>query len=736
MYKNRRNHILTNQIGDIYVLREHPKRRTLIPTLAMKQLFLGFLLLLTLTVSPVKAQKINPAKWSWTLSKPNPAVGETVDVIFTITTDKTWHHFASDFDPNVGPIVTTIKFKPSNSYELVGNLKSVNPIKKHDEIFDGDVSYFEGKGELRQSIKILKENPTIEGTHDGQACSDATGQCVPVKGKFKLNVKGEPSGADKKKIADSLAKVAAANVSIIDSSKTIETTAVDSNITVTTNDTTTSTITSSPNTEEPAPAETSLWSFFLLALGGGFVSLLTPCVYPLIPMTVSYFTKQKGGLGKAIIYGLSIIAIYVLFGTVIAYTLGQAAPNFISTHWIPNLLFFGIFVFFGLSFLGWFEIVLPSEFVNKIDAQSDRGGLGGVFFMAFTLVLVSFSCTGPIAGSILSLGSQGQVIRPIIGMLGFGVAFAIPFTLFAMFPNMLKTLPKSGAWMNSVKVILGFLELALALKFLSTADQTYHWHLLDREVYLGIWIVIFTMIGLYLIGKIQLPHDSKQEKIPVPRMLMAIAVFSFVVYMIPGMFGAPLKALSGWLPPIETQDFVIGNEKTAKHTATNTGDPNFPKSVKYGDFLQLPNDLQGFFDYKEAVAYAKKVNKPLFIDFTGHGCVNCRKMEASVWSNPEVKKRIENDYVMVALYVDDKTELPKSEWFISKDDGLEKTSIGDQNLDFEITKFNGNAQPYYCLVNPNKDDKTLVKPRAYNENIEEFVKFLEEGKAKFVAENK
>ncbi|MDH4460986.1 MAG: cytochrome c biogenesis protein CcdA [Flectobacillus sp.] len=699
----------------------------------MKQLFLGFLLLFTLTAGKANAQKINPAKWSWTLSKPNPAVGETVDVIFTITTDKTWHHFASDFDPNVGPIVTTIKFKPSDSFELVGNLKSINPIKKHDEIFDGDVSYFEGKGELRQTIKILKENPVIEGNHDGQACSDATGQCVPVKGKFKLEVKKGSDANDLKKKEDSLAKVAALNASSIDSSTTeqVTTTTADSS---TTSDTTTTTagVTPEGNTTDSTPEATSLWSFFLLALGGGFVSLLTPCVYPLIPMTVSYFTKQKGGLAKAIIYGLSIIAIYVLFGTVIAYTLGQAAPNFISTHWIPNLLFFGIFVFFGLSFLGWFEIVLPSEFVNKIDAQSDRGGLGGVFFMAFTLVLVSFSCTGPIAGSILSLGSQGQVLRPIVGMLGFGVAFAIPFTLFAMFPNMLKTLPKSGAWMNSVKVILGFLELALALKFLSTADQTYHWHLLDREIYLGIWIVIFTMIGLYLIGKIQMPHDSKLEKIPVPRMLMAIAVFSFVVYMIPGMFGAPLKALSGWLPPIESQDFVIGNEKTAKQESTSI-DPNFPKSVKYGNFLKLPNGLQGFFDYKEAVAYAKSVNKPLFIDFTGHGCVNCRKMEATVWSNPEVKKRLENDYVMVALYVDDKTELPKSEWFISKDDGLEKTSIGDQNLDFEITKFNGNAQPYYCLVNPNSDAKTLVKPRAYNENIEEFVQFLEDGKAKFAA---
>jgi thiol:disulfide interchange protein DsbD len=482
--------------------------------------------------------------------------------------------------------------------------------------------------------------------------------------------------------------------------------------------------------DEEKPEETSLWGFFLLALGGGFVALLTPCVYPLIPMTVSYFTKQKGGLQKALLYGFFIIAIYVLFGTIIAYAFGQAAPNFISTHWIPNMLFFIVFVVFGVSFLGWFEIVLPSSFVNKIDAQSDRGGIGGIFFMAFTLVLVSFSCTGPVAGTILSLGSQGQILRPIIGMFGFGLAFAIPFTLFAIFPNWLQNLPKSGGWMNSVKVILGFLELALALKFLSTADQTYHWHILDREVYLAAWIVIFSLIGLYLLGKIQMPHDSKLDKVSVPRTLLAIVVLTFVVYMIPGMFGAPLKALSGWLPPMETQDFVIGGESSSVETSSNA-DPNFPKKVKYDEFLKLPLGLHGFFDYKEAVAYAKQVNKPLFIDFTGHGCVNCRKMEAAVWSNPEVKKRIENDYVLVALYVDDKTELPKSEWYKSKDDGLEKTTIGDQNLDFEITRFNGNAQPYYCLVDPNNDSKTLVKPRAYNENIEEFIKFLEDGKAKF-----
>lgn len=479
---------------------------------------------------------------------------------------------------------------------------------------------------------------------------------------------------------------------------------------------------------EKKPEEDSLWKFLLIALGVGLATCLTPCVYPLIPMTVSFFIKQKGGVGKAFLYGASIIGIYVLFGTIVAASLGQAAPNFISTHWIPNLLFFSIFIIFGLSFLGLFEIQLPSKFVNNVDAKSDRGGLIGIFFMAFTLALVSFSCTGPFVGSLLGLGSSGQFIKPIIGMFGFGLGLASPFVLLALSPELLKKIPKSGGWMNTIKVFFGFLELALALKFFSTVDQTYHWRILDREIYLAIWIAIFTLMGLHLLGKFLMPHDDKVEKLSVPRLMVALAVFSFVVYLIPGMFGAPLKAMSGLLPPTETQDFVLS--KSSGESSVNQ-DSDFPKSVKYSSFLKLPHGLQGFFDYKEAVAYAKKVNKPIFIDFTGHGCVNCRKMEASVWVDSEVLKRLREDYVVVALYVDDKTELPKNEWFTSKDDGLEKSTLGDQNLDFEITKFNANAQPYYCLVNPNDDAKPLVVPRAFNQDIPAFIKFLDEGKALF-----
>lgn len=717
----------------IFIYREEPtaykfclvKHTSFTIHLQMKKIFLSLFSLFIFSIA-VNAQKVNPAKWSWSFSKANPVVGETVDIVFKVNILDDWYLYSSDFSEDLGPIVTTIKLKPNSSYEAVGGLKAINPSKKFDkEIWNGEYTYFKHKAEFRQTIKVLKEKLLVDGSYDSQSCSDVTGQCVPVKGSFSL----EKILVDSKKATE-----AAISTVTSKDSATVENTLKD---TVSTQANTSSIDTlvapkeeiSGNSIPEVAPVpEQSLFAFFWVAFGAGLLALLTPCVYPLIPMTVSFFTKQKGGRKLAFLYGFSIVAIYVLFGTLIAALAGPGFANWLSTHWFPNILFFVIFIFFGISFLGWFEIVLPSDFVNKIDAQSDRGGLIGVFFMAFTLVLVSFSCTGPVAGSILIASAQGEIIKPVIGMLGFSLAFAIPFTLFAIFPQWLKNLPKSGGWMNSVKVILGFLELALALKFLSTADQVYHWGILDREVYLALWIVIFSLIGFYLLGKIQLPHDSKTEKVNVPRMLLAILVFAFVVYMIPGMFGAPLKALSGWLPPLTTQDFVSAGSGRIEQR-----DAGFPEKPKYSEFLTLPHGIQGFFDYEEAVAYAKKVNKPIFIDFTGHGCVNCRKMEENVWSNPEVLKRLKEDYVVVALYVDDKSELPKEKWYVSKDDGQEKTSMGDQNLDFQIVRFNGNAQPYYCLVNPNDDKGTLATPKAFDSNVDNFIAFLEEGKAKYLA---
>ncbi len=471
----------------------------------------------------------------------------------------------------------------------------------------------------------------------------------------------------------------------------------------------------------------SLWGFALAAFLAGLVALLTPCVFPIIPMTVSFFTKQESGKTKAIVYGLCIVLIYTLIGTVVSRINGPAFANFLSTHWLPNLLFFAIFFLFGLSFLGLFEIVLPNSFINKMDEKADQGGYLGVFFMAFTLVLVSFSCTGPIVGSLLVASAGGEVLKPIVGMVAFSSAFAIPFTLFALFPQWLKSLPKSGGWLNTVKVVLGFLELALALKFLSIADQVYHWRLLDREVFLALWIVIFAMLGSYLLGKIRTPHDSPTDIVSVPRILLAIGTFAFVVYMVPGMWGAPLKALAGYLPPQATHDFDLNRRSTATGPIST-----LTEMPKYAELFDLPHDLEGFFDYDQALAYAQKVNKPVFIDFTGHGCVNCREMEARVWSDPAVLQRLRDDYVIVALYVDDKTELPESEWYTSTYDQRIKKSIGAQNADLQITKYNNNAQPHYILLSP--AGNLLVPPINYDLDPAHFVDFLERGKAKMQGE--
>jgi thiol:disulfide interchange protein DsbD len=381
-----------------------------------------------------------------------------------------------------------------------------------------------------------------------------------------------------------------------------------------------------------------------------------------------------------------------------------------------------------MSFLGMFEITLPHWLVNKADAQADKGGYYGVFFMAITLVLVSFSCTGPIVGSLLVMSAGGETLKPISGMFAYSMAFALPFTMFAIFPNWLSTLPKSGGWLNSVKVCLGFVELALALKFLSIADQVYHWRLLDREIYLALWIVIFTLMGFYLLGKLKFSHDSDLPYLSVPRTLLAVVVFSFVVYMVPGLFGAPLKALSGYLPPQATQDFDLAtNGSSASAGATNT----ICEPPKYADFLTLPHNLQGYFDLEQAKKCAQEQGKPIFIDFTGHGCVNCREMEANVWSDPQVLKRLRENFVIAALYVDDKSELPQSEWYISTYDQKQKTTLGKKYADYQITKFNVNAQPYYVLMDA--EENSLITPIAYEPNVQNFIKFLDAGVAAYKA---
>ncbi|NIJ55529.1 protein-disulfide reductase DsbD family protein [Dyadobacter arcticus] len=669
------------------------------------------------------------AHWTYTFSKPEVKKGETVDLIFTAVIDKDWYLYSSDFDPDLGPMLTSFAFEKNNTFEVIGKLKPLNPKTKFEEAFGGNVRIFEVKGVFKQTIKVLADNPVIKGASEYQTCSHVTGLCIPGNDDFEFKglkvVAGtvtndtQPTVGASTPAADSSSNVAATSTgNLVDSASTAKT-----DESYSSSKSAGATLNKSLSSEDPAAGK-SLWGFALAAFLSGLVALLTPCVFPIIPMTVSFFTNQEKGKLKALIYGISIILIYTLIGTVVSRLNGPAFANFLSTHWIPNLLFFAIFFVFGLSFLGLFEIVLPSGFVNKMDQKADQGGYAGVFFMAFTLVLVSFSCTGPIVGSLLVASAGGEVVKPIIGMASFSAAFAIPFTLFALFPQWLKSLPKSGGWLNTVKVILGFLELALALKFFSIADQVYHWRLLDREIYLAFWIVIFGLLGFYLLGKIRTPHDSPLEKVSVPRLLLSIVTLTFVVYMIPGMWGAPLKALAGYLPPQSTLDFDLSKRSAGVASSVAPGETR-----KYADLFHLPHELEGFFDYKDALAYAKKVNKPVFIDFTGHGCVNCREMEARVWVDPTVQQRLRTDYVIVALYVDDKTELPEASWYTSKYDNKVKKTIGAQNADLQIVKYNNNAQPHYCLVD--HEGNLLVKPKNYDLNPANFAAFLDSGKAAF-----
>ncbi|ADB40951.1 protein-disulfide reductase DsbD family protein [Spirosoma linguale] len=676
----------------------------------------------------------DPTSWSAKVDKQPAQVGDVISVRIQVSIDQNWHVYSNDLDPNIGPLPTTFKFPASDAYTLVGKVTPVGVQEVYEEVWGAKVRQFENKAVFVQKVKLLKPTATFSGTAEYMSCSSKDGTCLPpaeadfsvaINASSAATAPASPTVAS----APTTASVVTSPVSetAVAATTPVETETKAASLTDAQIDSSVSKALTPPdaNVEEGTPATSgSLWSFMLAAFLSGLVALLTPCVFPIIPATVSFFTNQQGGQWKALLYGAFIIGIYVLIGTVVSRFNGPAFANFVSTHWLPNILFFAIFFIFGLSFLGLFEIVLPNSLINKADAKSEQGGIAGIFFMAFTLVLVSFSCTGPIVGSLLVASAGGEVVKPILGMAAFSSAFAIPFTLFAAFPQWLKNLPRSGGWLNSVKVVLGFLELALALKFLSIADQVYHWGLLDREVFLSLWIVIFALIGFYFLGKLRLPHDSETKYISVQKLLLAIVTLSFVVYMIPGLWGAPLKALSGYLPPETSQDFNLTNAQVAASPANALGE-----TPKYANLFHLPHGLQGFFDYKQALAYSKKVNKPIFIDFTGHGCVNCREMEARVWSDPAVMSRLQNDFVILALYVDDKTELPEADWYTSTYDQKVKKTIGAQNADLQITKFNNNAQPHYCLVN--SEGKLLVSPKNYDRDISHFVAFLDSGKAKF-----
>lgn len=676
------------------------------------------LLLLIFSCHLLNAQVVNPVKWTFSQKE---LAGSEVMLSFTASIDAGWHLY-SQFVPEGGPIPTTFNYTPNNDIQFVGKVTEPAPQEEYDKNFDMLMKYFSKSVTFTQKVKVGSKSTKLHGYIEFMSCNDH--QCTPPQeAEFEFILNGSKAITDKtaetKATAGKITQVPPAEDSAVQNPAGSATVSQKDDL-----------IPETGNNKDEQ--DKSLWLWFLLAFGSGLLAILTPCVFPMIPMTVAFFMNDSKTVGRArlegVVYGLSIILIYTVIGTVVAVTLGANFANFLSTHWIPNVFFFLIFLFFAASFFGMFEITLPSWMINKADRQADKGGFMGAFFMAFTLVLVSFSCTGPIVGAILVASAGGKIAMPIIGMLGFSLAFALPFTLFAIFPSWMNRMPRSGGWLNSVKVVLGFIELALGLKFLSIADQTYHWHILDREVYLALWIVIFTLMGFYLTGKIKFAHDSEVKHLGVPRLLLSIITFSFVVYMIPGMFGAPLKALSGYLPPSSSLDFDLtrqGNLSVQPASDTQVASAELCEKPRFSEFLHLPHNLKGYFDYDQALKCAKEQNKPVFVDFTGHGCVNCREMEANVWSDPAVLKRLKEDYVVVALYVDDRKELPESDWVTSAYDGKVKKTIGKKFADFQISRFKVNSQPYYVLLDTS--GQLLTQPRAYDLDVPKFVSFLDEG---------
>ncbi len=685
----------------------------------LKRLFIAFAFVTcTLTLS---AQILHPAKWLNSVSTNEAKVGDEVTLVFRANLDKDWYLYSTEFNCEDGPNKTVFTFKAHPSYKLVGKIEPIGEIDKHDDIFECDIKIFKKAAEFKQRIKILSADLKIEGDYDYQVCTDLNGRCIPFNEEFSFRDILVTSNTSLKSPEQEQENLQVSEVKRDTSSfarQVPEKTYGERKGPV---------LDKTILEGESSIHEESFLGYLIFAFILGLTSLITPCVFPMIPMTVTFFLKdnqsRKEGIKKALVFGFSIVFIYTLAGTLFALLLGAEGLNALATHWAPNLFVFVIFIVFALSFLGLFEINAPYKLVNKVDQQAEKGGWIGVFFMASTLVLVSFSCTIPIVGNVVVLAAGGQVIKPVLAMFFYSLAFAIPFTLFAIFPEWIKSLPKSGGWLNSVKVTLGFLELALCLKFLSIADQAYHWGILDRDINIAIWIVLFTLLGIYFLGKLRMSSDKPVEKVTVPRLLLASATFSFVVYLIPGMWGAPLKSLAGYLPPLYTHDFdliaLTRNDKVNESC----------EDAKYAEFLHLPHGLQGYFDYDQALACARKQHKPLFIDFTGHGCTNCREMEAVVWNDPQVIERLQKDFVVVALYVDDKTELPEAKWYTSQYDGKIKKTLGKQNADIQITNLENNAQPYYVLVGD--DERVLAWPYGYNKSVEGFVEFLDKGKNKY-----
>lgn len=642
------------------------------------------IVLFLLSAVPLFAQMGEPiVKWSVSQGKTENGITE---IIFSGTISSGWHTYGASHKDS--PV--TVEFEDVKGYSLEGGLYDLLKPEK----FGGDDVFFD-KIKVAQKIRVAEDASSLKGMITSSSCTDNS--CgAPEDWNFEIKLRKEADAA------------VAAVPEKAETAVTAEAPEISQNV-----------------TEEEQRAGGSLWALILEAVLWGFAMLLTPCVFPMVPMTISFFMKGSStpaaGRFKAFMYGLFIVLLYTVPISLIigaTYIFGGETVtadifNWLSTHWLPNIIFFIVFMVFAASFFGAFEITLPSALVNKSDKNSDKGGLAGIFFMALTLVLVSFSCTGPIVGSVLIKSTQGEFWTPMVTMLAFSVAFALPFTIFAMFPSLLKKL-KSGSWLNSVKVVLGFIEVALGLKFLSVADQTYHWGLLDREIYLAIWIVVFTLLGLYLLGKIKFEADSEVKHIGIFRLFLVIVDFTFVVYMIPGMFGAPLKALSGYLPPIETQDFIMGSNPSQQVVSI--------EEANKGE--KLPLGLTGYHSMEEGYAAAKASGKPVFLDISGLACVNCREMEQRVWSDPKVLSMLKNDFVIVVLYTDDKTKLPENEW-VTTSSGKVLKDRGRVNAWFVRENFGVSAQPNYVLLSP--DGKQLAPIRGYNTDIDGFVEFLNSG---------
>ena len=671
-------------------------------------------LLMSFMFLAVQAQIHTPVKWKIKLEDSGKPEKE---IVFTAVADKGWHLYDMNL-PAGGPVSTSITYETMKGAELVGKVvSSVAPTSVYDELFAMNLRWYSGTVTFTQKIKVTDAKAfKLAGELEFMACNDET--CLPPERvEFSFNRKhitmtdaGVVAGeSDDQAAADSLSlELGTDSLSVsadgenagqlVNPTKIAE--ALSDNVDLWT-----------PVIDElkafgESPldgTDSSLLFIFLAGFAGGFIALLTPCVWPMIPMTVSFFLKRtknkKKAIKDAVMYGVSIIVIYLALGLLITGIFGASALNDLSTNAVFNLLFFALLVLFAVSFFGAFEMVLPSSWTNKLDAKADStSGILSIFFMAFTLALVSFSCTGPIIGTLLvQAASMGSIVAPAVGMFGFAFALAIPFSVFAIFPNMLQSMPKSGGWLNSVKVVLGFLELALALKFFSVADLAYGWRILDRETFLVLWIVIFAMLGFYLLGKIRFSHDSELKYVSVPRLFMAIVSLAFAVYMVPGLWGAPLKSISAFAPPLYTQDFNL-----------------------YEDEVHAQFD-----DYEAGMAYAKKNNKPVMIDFSGYGCVNCRKMEASVWTNPGVKQIIENDYVLITLFVDDKTKLPEVIEIEEHGKTRKLKTVGDKWSYLQRSKFGANAQPFYVLLDNN--GKPLSHSYAYDEDVNKYIQFLQGG---------